>query len=155
MLGKKNRIEPAPEKERNVGAMIGEGIVIEEGVLSGLGTVRIDGHFIGRVNLKGHLMVGESGTVDGEIITQSALFAGKFNGDIKASGEVHLVSTAVVTGVIESKTIIMDENAIFNGTCKMAQPAARESAEAAVSGGGAEAGEELALDLPPSRWQAD
>lgn len=109
----------AAPQDKTIGTIIGEGLVIKEGTLTGTGNMRIDGTFLGTIDIDGHIVISETGFIKGDILSRSALIAGKLIGNIKTSDAIHLASTAHVEGVLEGRTVIVDEDAVFNGTCKM------------------------------------
>jgi len=121
-----------------IGTIIAKGISIEGGTLKGDGNVRIDGFFVGDITVKGHIMISDSGAVYGDIDTNSALIAGNFKGNIKAVETIHLASTAVVEGAVESKTVVMDEDAVFNGNCRMTTSVQLPSKDAVTASTGVE-----------------
>lgn len=119
MFAKKNKTVAVNDK--TTGTIIGEGVIFEGGVIKGDGNVRIDGRYAGTIDLNGHIVVGETGVVEGEIKAFSALFAGKFMGNMKIEDTVHLAYRSNVNGNIECGKVIMDEDSIFNGNCKMSR----------------------------------
>jgi cytoskeletal protein CcmA (bactofilin family) len=90
-----------------------------EGKLYFEGVVRIDGFFSGEIFTKGKLIVGEKGEVKGNIEVDEVDIAGIVEGNIVSSGKVCLRSTAKVIGDIQTKTLVVEEGALFNGVCKM------------------------------------
>ena len=99
--------------------IIGEGMKIENAILTGTNAIRIDGWFIGKIDIESNLILGESGKIEGDINVKNALIAGSIQGNITSSESVHLSSTARLTGNIGTNALIIDEGAIFNGKCKM------------------------------------
>ena len=96
--------------------VLGEGIVFEQALVKGCGTIRIDGQFSGTIDIKGHIILGKTGEVDGRISADSALLAGRFKGDLLVRDTLHATGTASVDGKIESGKLIVDEGAGFDGT---------------------------------------
>src|SRR5688500_8273392 len=109
---------------------------IKEGTLSGFvggGTVmtgeanfkammRVDGHLSGRVSsTSGTLIVGANGKVDANIEVAVAVIHGTINGDIIATQRLELGRAAKVNGNIQTPSLIIEQGAIFEGTCKMVQ----------------------------------
>jgi cytoskeletal protein CcmA (bactofilin family) len=90
-----------------------------EGKLFFEGTVRIDGYFSGEIFTKGKLIVGEKGEVKATIEADELEIAGIVEGNIISSGKVFLRSTARVLGDIQTRTLVVEEGASFNGICKM------------------------------------
>ena len=112
---------------KNTDTIIGEGIIFEEALLKGAGVIRIDGKFTGKIDIEGHIILGESGIVLGEVIADSALFAGKYQGDLSIRGTLHLTATSVLSGRIETGKLIIDEGATLIGTCNVTSGVSRES----------------------------
>ncbi len=90
-----------------------------EGKLFFEGTVRIDGYFVGEIFTKGKLIVGERAEVRAAIEVDELEAAGIIEGNIISSGKVFLRATARVVGDIQTKVLVVEEGALFNGTCKM------------------------------------
>jgi cytoskeletal protein CcmA (bactofilin family) len=109
---------------------------IKEGTLSGFvggGTdvtgeanfkamMRVDGHFSGRItSTSGTLIVGNNGKVDANIEVAVAVIHGNINGDIIATQRLELGRAAKVNGNIQTPSLIIEQGAIFEGSCKMLQ----------------------------------
>lgn len=109
---------------------------IKEGTLSGFvggGTdvtgeanfkamMRVDGHFSGRItSSSGTLIVGNNGKVDANIEVAVAVIQGTINGDIIATQRLELGRAAKVTGNIQTPSLVIDQGAVFEGSCKMLQ----------------------------------
>jgi len=109
---------------------------IKEGTLSGFvggGTdvtgeanfkamMRVDGHFSGRItSSSGTLIVGNNGKVDANIEVAVAVIHGNINGDIIATQRLELGRAAKVNGNIQTPSLIIEQGAIFEGSCKMVQ----------------------------------
>jgi cytoskeletal protein CcmA (bactofilin family) len=109
---------------------------IKEGTLSGFvggGTdvtgeanfkamMRVDGHFSGRItSSSGTLIVGANGKVDANIEVAIAQIHGTINGDIIATQRLELGRAAKVTGNIQTPSLVIEQGAIFEGSCKMLQ----------------------------------
>jgi cytoskeletal protein CcmA (bactofilin family) len=109
---------------------------IKEGTLSGFvggGTdvtgeanfkamMRVDGHFSGRISSSsGTLIVGNNGTVDANIEVAVAVIHGAINGDIIATQRLELGRAAKVHGNIQTPSLVIEQGAMFEGSCKMVQ----------------------------------
>jgi len=117
--------------EKNTGTVIGVGIVIEDALLKGTGIIRIDGNFQGTINLNGHVILGETGMLGGDVHAESALFAGKYEGNLHIKDTLHITSTAVLNGRVETGKIIIDEGGVFNGICNVAKANGQKAQPAA------------------------
>jgi len=84
--------------------------------------LRIDGNFAGQVSsADGTLIVSNGARVTEALISvATARINGTVEGDIIASKELVLGRTASVTGKVTSPTLIVEEGALFNGTCRRA-----------------------------------
>ena len=103
-------------KEKKTETLLGQGIVFEKAYVKGNGTMRIDGSFSGVVDIEGHIILGETGDFLGTVRADSALFAGKYQGEMLIRETLHLTATSEVSGQIEAGQLIVDEGATFDGT---------------------------------------
>jgi cytoskeletal protein CcmA (bactofilin family) len=109
---------------------------IKEGLLSGFvgngttltgeanfkGMLRVDGHLSGQVRSEGGtLIVGNNGQVDADIEVAIATIHGAVNGDITASQRLELGRAAKVNGNITTPSLIIEQGAVFEGSCRMFQ----------------------------------
>ena len=101
-----------------VGTLIGKGAVFD-GNLSAPETVRVDGTLNGNCNCKELLIVGVDGKINGDIISQNVIISGRVDGDIEAKGKLELLSTGKLTGNITARSLVVDEDACFDGRCTM------------------------------------
>ncbi len=108
------------EKKANIEVLTFLGIGTEfKGKVVFQGTLRVDGNVEGEIDGDDSLLVGESGVVNGSIRASSIQISGKVKGDIRAGEKLVLKKGCDVRGTIYSKSIIIEEGAIFNGTCRM------------------------------------
>ncbi len=98
--------------------IIGAGTVIE-GDITTNGDMRIDGSLTGSINVKGKLVVGPSGTIEGEIICQNADISGTIKGKIGVAELLALKSSSKLTGDIITNKIAIEPGAAFSGSCSM------------------------------------
>jgi cytoskeletal protein CcmA (bactofilin family) len=97
------------------------------------GMLRIDGHLSGRVSsASGTLIVGANGRVDADIEVAIATIHGTVKGDVVASQRIELGRAARVEGNIQTPSLVIEQGAIFEGNCRMAQQRAAVEAEKAV-----------------------
>ena len=109
---------------------------IKEGLLSGFvgngttltgeanfkGMLRVDGHLSGQVKSEGGtLIVGNNGQVDADIEVAVATIHGAVNGDIIASQRLELGRAAKVNGNIQTPSLVIEQGAVFEGSCRMVQ----------------------------------
>jgi cytoskeletal protein CcmA (bactofilin family) len=65
--------------------------------------------------------VGANGKVDANIEVAVAVIHGTINGDIIATQRLELGRAAKVNGNIQTPSLIIEQGAVFEGTCKMVQ----------------------------------
>ena len=82
--------------------------------------LRIDGRFSGRITSSGGtLIVGSGGQVDANINVSVATIQGAVNGDVIATERVELGRASRLQGNIQTPSLIIEQGAIFEGSCKM------------------------------------
>jgi cytoskeletal protein CcmA (bactofilin family) len=80
----------------------------------------IDGDVEGSINSTGALTIGENAHVQGEIRTKSVKVKGTVEGNIFATERCELESGCTLRGDIEAPRLVVDENATFLGSAKVA-----------------------------------
>ena len=98
--------------------LVGAGTIIEGDVTTN-GDIRIDGSLTGSITVKGKLVVGVSGSIDGEIICQNADVSGTIKGKITVSELLSLKASAKLTCDIITNKVAVEPGAIFSGSCSM------------------------------------
>ena len=120
--------------------------------------LRVDGHLSGRVSsADGTLIVSTGGQVDANIDVSVAQIYGTVNGDIIASKRIELGRVAHVTGNIQAPALVIENGAIFEGSCRMqqvrdaqARDETRASAGPSASSGAAPKGDGRTGDAVPA-----
>jgi cellulose synthase (UDP-forming) len=91
------------------------------------GGARLDGKFeiddsievrcelSGEVSVGGRLVIEEGGVVNATVRTVDAEIRGTFNGDLIATGGVHITETGRVTGNIQTEELVIARGGFFNG----------------------------------------
>ena len=85
---------------------------------------RIDGLIEGDLNCSGKVVIGEAGRVKGTIVCQHAEIMGLLEGKINCHQQLSLRASGKIHGDVQTKTLIVEPGAQFNGTCSMGMPAA-------------------------------
>ena len=98
--------------------LIGKGTKITGDVMSD-GDIRIDGTLIGNLECKGRLVVGATGTVDGEIKCKTSEISGMVKGKVIISELLSLKATCKITGDIVTGKLSIEPGAVFSGSCNM------------------------------------
>ena len=111
-------------KEGRLSGFVGNGTVLT-GETNFQAMLRVDGHLSGRITSEtGTLIIGSHGQVDANIEVATATIHGTVNGDIIASQRLELGRAAKVNGNIQTPSLMIEQGAIFEGSCKMIQPSA-------------------------------
>ena len=85
------------------------------------GSIRIDGTVNGGVTVTDTVIVGASGCINGDINSKKVIIGGEVYGNLNVPEKVELTSTARVIGDITTNGLVIDEQAIFQGSCNMNQ----------------------------------
>ena len=88
--------------------------------------IRIDGQLEGDLRCSGKVVIGEKGFLKGTIACQNAELLGKVEGKVEVHQTLAMRSTANMQGEVKTQTLIVEPNAVFNGSCVMAKPSAVE-----------------------------
>lgn len=91
------------------------------GELSFEQTFRIDGRFEGKIRSGSELIIGDSAEVEADIEVERISVNGRLGGVVRAKERIELMPGARVTAELISPIIRIEEGAIFDGTCKMAE----------------------------------
>ncbi|MCH2224761.1 MAG: polymer-forming cytoskeletal protein [Crocinitomicaceae bacterium] len=113
-MKKKNGVAENPDRLN----IIVEGTKIMGDIVA-VSNVRIDGEIIGNISASAKVVIGQSGTVKGNLVCADADIEGKLDGEIKVEKLLSLRSTAVIQGEITTANIQVEEGAQFSGNCKM------------------------------------
>ena len=113
-------------KDGNLSGFVGSGTVVT-GEANFKALMRVDGHLSGRItSTSGTLIVGANGKVDANIEVAIATIQGTVNGDIIASQRLEIGRAGKVNGNIQTPSLIIEQGALFEGSCKMVQAAANK-----------------------------
>ncbi len=82
-------------------------------------SIRIDGEIYGNVTCEDGVIVGDKGMVRGNLMAKSVLIGGKVKGNITAYQRLEIQSTAQVEGDLPAPVLILEEGALFEGSCQM------------------------------------
>ena len=98
--------------------MIGAGTVIN-GDIQSKSDIRIDGTLKGSVKTDGKLVVGEAGTVEGDVRCTNADISGSIKAKITVSQLLSLKASAKLDGDIITNKLSIEPGASFSGSCSM------------------------------------
>ncbi len=103
------------------------------------GTIRVEGRVEGTLKAGKSIVVGRSGEVVGDIITQDCVVSGRVSGNIVAESRLELQATCEIQGEIRSRRVQLDEGARFNGQLHMDDPSGARTVKAAEPPAGPQA----------------
>ena len=84
--------------------------------------VLIDGEMNGNISCSGKVIIGPNGTIKGNIVCVHAEIQGAVDGEVTVEGLLTLTSTARIMGDIQTAKLVVQEGAIFEGSCIMKSP---------------------------------
>lgn len=111
---------PPPEAGLSV---IASGMKIV-GDIESTGVVKIEGIVEGAIRGARQLLLGRQGTVHGDIRAHEVVIGGTVIGTIIADERVEIQGTSSVKGDIHTKSIVVLEGGVINGTVRMGETAA-------------------------------
>jgi len=83
------------------------------------GDFRIDGHVKGTITIEGKLVIGEKGSVDGQVVCENATVSGVFKGKMEVVELLTLLSSSKFQGDMITSKLSVDPGAEFTGSCSM------------------------------------
>lgn len=111
----KKQTEQAAAK---ISSIIGADMVVE-GNIRAKDTIRVEGNVTGNVETEGSLILSATGKIKGNLRGNNIVIGGVLEGDLVCGGKTEVISTGKVLGNMHTKSLIVDENAVFQGQCVM------------------------------------
>ena len=108
--------------------LVGLGTEIN-GDINSNGDLRLDGILIGNLNVKGKVVVGETGKIKGEITCKNSDISGTIEGKVTVQELLSIKSTARINGDLFVGKLAIEPGSRFTGYCDMVsstQPAKQE-----------------------------
>ena len=81
--------------------------------------IRIDGKVEGNIDCKGKVVIGPTGNILGNITCSNAEIIGALTGNLTTREILTIQSTGKLKGDIKTKTLVIEPNAVFIGSCAM------------------------------------
>ena len=106
------------DKEGSTTTVIAKGTTIE-GKFICSENVRLDGTINGEVKVEKRFVMGDTSSVQGNISARDAAIKGRIKGDVFVKEALHLMDTAMIEGNITARTMVVEEGARYNGSCKI------------------------------------
>jgi cytoskeletal protein CcmA (bactofilin family) len=86
--------------------------------------VLIEGEMNGNISCSGKVVIGSTGKIKGNLVCVHAEIQGAVDGEVTVEGLLTLTSTARIKGDIQTTKLVIQEGAIFEGSCVMKSPTA-------------------------------
>jgi len=104
---------------QSISTLISEGCILD-GNLKAPAFARIDGQVTGDVMVDEGLILGEKGSILGNILTKEMVIYGTVTGNIQTNS-LEIKSTGKVSGEIRTQTLQVENGAVYNGSLSMTQ----------------------------------
>jgi cytoskeletal protein CcmA (bactofilin family) len=114
--------------------MIGKGTSIKGDIRSD-GDFRVDGTLFGSIQSNGKIVVGVSGSIEGDITCQNADLSGHVKATIRVKELLSLKATSKVTGDVYTSKLAIEPGAKFSGTCNMDDEAEMKAPKESIQHG--------------------
>lgn len=82
-------------------------------------TMRIDGRFNGKISSKNELIIGDAAHIEGDIHVGRIAISGTVMGKIVAAQRVEIHRNGKVYCDIDTPALVIEEGALFQGSCVM------------------------------------
>lgn len=109
-----------------------QGTVVE-GTVRSESDIRVDGLIKGKLFCDAKVVIGPTGSIEGEIRCANAVIEGKFEGIIVVAELLNIRENAVVSGEVTTGKLLVQTGAVFNVTCNMGGQAPVPKSTAAPS----------------------
>ena len=97
------------------------------GDIESAGDFRIEGSITGTVKAKGKIVIGESGSVDGQLFCTNADISGNVKALLEVTESMILRASSQFSGDVITKKIAIETGAVFSGNCQMVRTPAIET----------------------------
>jgi cytoskeletal protein CcmA (bactofilin family) len=122
MFSKKNKVEL---DQQVISTLISEGCIFD-GNLKAPAFVRIEGQINGDVTVDEGLILGEKGSITGNIKTKEIIVYGTVNGDI-STHSLEIKETGRITGDIKTQVLQVETGGMHNGKLSMSADTAKKN----------------------------
>jgi cytoskeletal protein CcmA (bactofilin family) len=95
--------------------VIGKGTVIE-GMVRVYGPVQVDGHIDGGLTAEGHVSIGPTGCVIGELIAEELAVGGRVDGKVTVRNHLYVAPGAMVRGEVRYGSLQVERGGVIDGS---------------------------------------
>ena len=106
---------------QSISTLISEGCILD-GNIKAPDFARIDGQITGDVMVDEGLILGEKGSILGNVVTKELVVYGVITGNLQVTS-LEIRATGKVTGEIRTQTLQVENGAVYNGSLSMTQNA--------------------------------
>lgn len=103
---------------RDIETIIGKGTALNGNIASNA-NLRVDGAIEGNIETAGHVIIGSSGVVTGNISASSLDVAGTVTGNVTTVGNLSIHSTGQLVGDVRVKSLNIADGGVFRGRSEM------------------------------------
>ncbi|WP_183575869.1 bactofilin family protein [Mucilaginibacter sp. X5P1] len=104
---------------QSISTLISEGCIFD-GNLKAPAYARIDGQITGDVMVDEGLIIGEKGSIQGNVITKEMVVYGSVNGNLQVNS-LEIKASGKISGEIRTQTLEVENGAVYNGSLSMTQ----------------------------------
>ena len=110
-------MKPAENINQSVN-IISEGTKIKGDVITN-GDIRIDGELVGNIAVKGRLVIGPNGKIEGQITCNNIEISGYVKGKVTAGELLNMKASSQIVGDIVVGKLSVEPGSMFSGNCVM------------------------------------
>lgn len=103
---------------RDIETIIGKGTALNGNIASN-GNLRVDGTLEGNIETTGHVVVGSSGIITGNISAASLDVGGTITGNVNTLGNLSIHPTGQLVGDVRVKSLNIADGGVFRGRSEM------------------------------------
>ena len=89
------------------------------GDITGKTDLRIAGKVYGNVSIDSELILERLAIIEGDVKCGTAILAGTIKGNVECKGKLVLQDNAKIIGNVKAEQLVINEGAIFQGSCDM------------------------------------
>ena len=112
------RKEKIPDISSSNSTLLGKGQLFN-GEISGKGSLRVEGDFVGTIKIEDEVIIGKSGKVKGDIISKEVTVIGEIKGNVEALEKINIEVDGSMIGDIVAPRVMVEEGAVYKGRIDM------------------------------------
>ena len=112
----------------DIETIIGKNTIIK-GEISGTGNLRVDGTVEGGISSEGCVVIGEAGTVNGDIRGNTLNVSGQVNGNADISDNLSIAASGQLIGDVKVGSFNIAQGGVFKGRSEMTTRTRSESVD--------------------------